>query len=47
MFSVFSSGIFKNEATADVKLYNVSGKLTEIKDDFLNIFNDNKDAKNV
>ena len=46
MFSVFSSGIFKNEATADVKLYNVSGKLTEIKDDFLNIFNDNKDVKN-
>ena len=46
MFSVFSSGIFKNEATADVKLYNVRGKLTEIKDDFLNIFNDNKDVKN-
>ena len=43
MFSVFSSGIFKNEAVADVKLYNVSGKLTEIKDDFLNIFNDDKD----
>ena len=35
MFSVFSSGIFKNEATADVKLYNVSGKLTEIKDEFI------------
>ncbi len=44
MFYVFSSGIFKNDAVADVKLYNVSGKLTEIKDDFLNIFNDNKDA---
>ena len=42
MLSVFSTDIFKNEATADVKLYNVSGKLTEIKDDFLNIFNDNK-----
>lgn len=41
MFSVFSSGIFKYDAVADVKLYNVSGKLTEIKDDFLNIFNDN------
>ena len=46
MFSVFSSEIFKNDAVADVKLYNVSGKLTEIKDDFLNIFNDNKDANN-
>ncbi len=43
MFSVFSSGIFKNDATADVKLYNVSGKLTEIKDGLLNIFNDNDD----
>lgn len=40
MFSVFSSGIFINDATADVKLHNVSGKLTEIKEDFLNIFND-------
>lgn len=40
MFSVFSSGIFKNDAAADVKLYNVSGRLTEIKDDFLNIFNE-------
>ena len=44
MFSVFSSGIFNNDAVADVKLYNVSGKLTEIKDDFLNIFNDEKDT---
>ena len=44
MFSVFSSGIFINDAAADVKLYNVSGKLTEIKDDFLNIFSDNKDV---
>lgn len=44
MFSVFSSGIFINDAVADVKLYNVSGKLTEIKDDFLNIFSDNKDV---
>ncbi len=44
MFSVFSSDIFKNDAVADVKLYNVSGKLTEIKDDFLNIFNDDKDV---
>lgn len=43
MFSVFSSGIFKNDAVADVKLYNVSGKLTEIKDDFFNIFSDNKE----
>ena len=43
MFSVFSSGIFNNDAVADVKLYNISGKLTEIKDDFLNIFNDEKD----
>lgn len=42
MFSVFSSRLFKSEAVADVKLYNVSGKLTEIKDDFLNIFNDKK-----
>lgn len=45
MFSVFSSEIFKNDAVADVKLYNVSGKLTEIKDDFLNIFNDNKEKR--
>lgn len=44
MFSVFSSQIFKNDAVADVKLYNVSGKLTEIKDDFLNIFSDDKDV---
>ncbi len=46
MFSIFSSGIFKNDAVADVKLYNVSGKLTEIKEDFLNIFNDDKDVSN-
>ena len=46
MFSVFSSEIFKNDAVADVKLYNVSGKLTEIKDDFLNIFNDDKHENN-
>lgn len=45
MFSVFSSEIFKNDAVADVKLYNVSGKLTEIKEDFLNIFYDEKDVK--
>lgn len=44
MFSVFCSELFKNDATADVKLYNVSGKLTEIKDDFLDIFNDKKDV---
>ncbi len=44
MFSIFSSGLFKNDAAADVKLYNVSGKLTEIKDDFLNIFNENKEV---
>ncbi len=43
MLSVFSTDIFRNEATADVKLYNVSGKLTEIKDDFLNIFSESKD----
>ena len=46
MFSVFSSEIFKNDAVADVKLYNVSGRLTEIKDDFLNIFNDNSEINN-
>ena len=46
MLSVFSSGIFKNYAVADVKLYNVSGKLTEIKDDFLNIFNDKGEINN-
>lgn len=46
MFSVFSSELFKNDAVADVKLYNVSGKLTEFKDDFLNIFSDEKDVKN-
>ena len=45
MFSVFSSESFKNDAVADVKLYNVSGKLTEIKEDFLNIFYDEKDVK--
>ena len=39
MFSVFTSELFKNDATADVKLYNVSNKLSEIKDDFFNIFN--------
>ncbi len=44
MFSVFSSKIFINDAVADVKLYNVSGKLSEIKDDFLNIFDDNQDV---
>ena len=38
MLSVFSSGIFKGDAVADVKLNNVSGKLNVIKDDFLNIF---------
>lgn len=41
MFSVFSSDIFRNDAVADVKLNGVSGKIAEIKDDFLNIFNDN------
>lgn len=44
MFSVFSSGIFINDSVADVKLYNVSGKLTEIKEDFLNIFDNKNDA---
>lgn len=44
MFSVFSSEIFKNDAAADVRLYNVSGKLTEFKDDFLNIFNESKET---
>lgn len=39
MFSVFSSDIFKIDAAADVKLNGVSGKIAEIKDDFLNIFN--------
>ena len=46
MLSVFSSGIFENDTVADVKLYNVSGKLTEIKEDFLNIFNDNNNEIN-
>ena len=45
-FSVFSSEIFKNDAAADVKLYNVSGKLTEIKDDILNILNDDRASVN-
>ena len=44
MFSVFSTNIFKNDAVADVKLYNVSGKLTEIKEEFLNIFYDEKNT---
>lgn len=47
MLSVFSSGIFKNEAVADVKLNNVSGKLSEIKDEFLNIFNDDNELKRI
>ncbi|MGN1315656.1 MAG: SpoIVB peptidase [Acutalibacteraceae bacterium] len=38
MFSVFSSDIFKNSATADVKLGNVSGKIAEFKDGLFNIF---------
>lgn len=46
MFSVFSSGIFKNESVADVKLYNVSGKLTDFKEDILNIFNENEEKNN-
>lgn len=46
MLSVFSSGIFQNDAVADVKLYNVSGKLTEIKEEFLNIFNNENDENN-
>ena len=46
MFSVFSSGIFRNDAVADVKLYNVSGKLTEIKDDLINIFNEDNNESN-
>ena len=46
MFSVFSTEIFKNDSVADVKLNNVSGKLTEIKDDFLNIFNDDNNGNN-
>ena len=45
MLSVFSSGIFINDAVADVKIYNVSGKLTEIKDDFLNIFIDKNEPE--
>ncbi len=44
MFSVFSSDIFETDATADVKLNGVSGKFAELKDDFLNIF-DNEDLK--
>ncbi len=44
MFSVFSSGIFNNDIVADAKLFNVSGKLTEIKDDFLDILNENKNG---
>ena len=43
MLSFFSSALFENDTAADVKLYNVSGKLTEIKDDFLNILNNNND----
>lgn len=46
MFSLLSSDIFKNDAVADVKLYNAGVKLTEIKDDFLNIFSDNKSINN-
>ncbi len=42
MFSVFSSEIFKNDAVADVKLNNVSGRIQEFKDDFLNIFNNDE-----
>lgn len=38
MFSVFSSEIFSNSATADVKLGNVSGKIAEFKDGLFNIF---------
>ncbi len=45
MFSVFSSNIFKFDAVADVKLNNVSGKFEEIKDDFLNIFNNEENIK--
>ena len=46
MLSVFSSGIFKNDAAADVKLYNVSGKLSELKDDLISILEkDNTERK--
>ncbi len=46
MLSVFSSQLFRNEAVADVKLNNVSGKFQEIKEDFFNIFgNDNEQIK--
>ncbi len=38
MFSVFSTELYKNDAVADVKLNNVTGKIQEIKDDLLNIF---------
>ncbi len=50
MFSIFSSEIFRIDAAADVKLNGVSGRISEIKDDFLNIFNDdsiNKEEKNI
>jgi len=46
MLSVFSSQLFRNEAVADLKLNNVSGKIQEIKDDFFNIFDEeNKQIK--
>lgn len=44
MLSVFSSGIFKNETVADIKLYNVSGKLTQFKDDIFNILTNEKES---
>jgi len=45
MLSVFSSDIFNSSEVADVKLNGVSGKIAEIKDDFLNIFNNSKDSQ--
>lgn len=47
MFSVFSSDIFNNFETADVKLGNVSGKIAEFKDDLLNIFNDKEETGQI
>ena len=47
MFSVFTSDLFKNDTVADVKLNNVTGKIQEIKNNFFNIFNDDKDNKAI
>lgn len=46
MFSVFSSDIFNDTATADVTINGVSGKLQEFGEDILNIFYDEKNENN-